>query len=251
MILTHKAKRCKLEYTTTQQFLSQTPLPHELITDYTLTLNISIHLCSKDLQPFLCRGLNSTQRKDGASKTSPTCYTRLHCHTQTHTRGHRRCIPLKPSGIAPSHCINREDSLWKTQTPFCPRITIWMHGNLHHYTQLSEHRDSYSHTKAWTWILMLLKKLHWHSSFREVYSTFLEWPATWGMAPPYWAWILSRSWGSLNAKASLPFSTLNLFLFKVGVFVQVYQGSRWAPILMCIEIMKKWVVFSWYLLLYI
>lgn len=161
MILTHKAKRCNLAYTTTQQILSQTPLPHEPNTDYiyTLTLNISIALCSKDLQPFLCRRLNGTQRKDGASKTSPTCYTpRLHCHTQTHTRGHRRCIPLKLSGIAPSQCINREDSLWKTQTPFCPRITIWMHGNLHHYTQLSEHRDSYSHTKAWSWILMLLKK---------------------------------------------------------------------------------------------
>lgn len=89
MTLTHKAKRCKLAYTTTHQFLSQTPLPHEPNTDYiyTLTLNISIHLCSKDLQPFLCRRLNGTQRNDGASKTSPTCYTpRLHCHTQTHQR---------------------------------------------------------------------------------------------------------------------------------------------------------------------
>lgn len=34
MILTHKAKRCKLAYTTTQQFLSQTPLPHEPNTEH-------------------------------------------------------------------------------------------------------------------------------------------------------------------------------------------------------------------------
>ncbi len=50
-----------------------------------------------------------------------------------------------------------------------------MHGNLHHYRQLSKHRDSYSCTKAWSWTSDAVTHTALTFSFWELYSMFLEW----------------------------------------------------------------------------
>lgn len=175
--------------------------------------------CSLSLE-LQCKQI---ERKDRASKTSPTCYhpnsSHLHWHTQTRIRGQRRRASLKPSRIAGIH------QLYSVLTLPSECMGTWTI-----YTQLTEHRDSRSHAKTWNWSFDGVKHTGMSVWFRKVYSVFLEWPAARGPAPHHWGWIPSWSWGSLNAKTSSPFITLNLFRFKVGVFVQVYQASRWASI---------------------
>lgn len=123
-------------YTATQHFFTQTPLSHEPNTDLPIILNISIHLWSKD---FLSSGFSvsrqHSKKRQGLRHHPPVTpqTPRLHCHTQTHTKGHRRCIPLKLSGIALSHCINREDSLEDTNSILSPyyHLNAWEPAPLH------------------------------------------------------------------------------------------------------------------------
>lgn len=164
------------------------------------SVNHTEHICTEHaIDVYISSGasVSATLKKhwkNGASRLHPPVTpqtSRLHCHTQPHTNTGHGSIHLNPRAITPSHCINREGFLFKTQTPFWSSITIWIHGNPRYYTQLSER--SHGTLKPGAGILHTQgKDASMAAYFGRSAPCFWSDRHFWDLAPPHSDWIPSR-----------------------------------------------------------